>query len=194
MKKLTFKQDKIFFTSDTHFYHHNIIKFEEGYHDFKSIRDHDEKIIENWNKKVPKDAIVFHLGDFALAGTSKICNTVDRLNGQIKLILGNHDEIKGLAKEKFFSIDKDLYIRVTDEDVQDGYQHIHLYHYPLISWPGVYHGAWCLHGHTHQTNYLHGKQLNVGVVNHNYEPLSYKDVKTIMNRLKKEPNPALVNY
>lgn len=49
----------------------------------------NEKIIDNWNKVVKKFDKVFHLGDFCF-GRHNI-EIADRLNGQKRLILGNHD-------------------------------------------------------------------------------------------------------
>jgi calcineurin-like phosphoesterase family protein len=54
----------IFFTSDTHFNHKNIIKLCNR--PFTSIEEMNEKIIENWNNIVKPEDIVWHLGDFAL--------------------------------------------------------------------------------------------------------------------------------
>ena len=54
---------KIFFTSDSHFFHENIMKF--CHRPFKTIEEQDQTLIENWNKVVPQDGLVFHLGDFA---------------------------------------------------------------------------------------------------------------------------------
>jgi calcineurin-like phosphoesterase family protein len=51
----------------------------------------NNRLIENWNNVVAKDDIVWHLGDFAMGNKEEITNLVDRLNGRIFLILGNHD-------------------------------------------------------------------------------------------------------
>ena len=53
--------DKLFFTSDTHFGHTNILKYCNR--PFTNIQEHDEEIVKRWNEVVPEDGIVFHLGD-----------------------------------------------------------------------------------------------------------------------------------
>jgi len=58
---------KIFFTSDTHFSHSNIIKFCDR--PFSDVNEMNTALINNWNKVVPEDGIVFHLGDFAWSGS-----------------------------------------------------------------------------------------------------------------------------
>lgn len=83
-----FDPNKIFFTSDTHFGHANIIKFCKR--PFLNVDDMNEALVENWNKVVPEDGIVFHLGDFAFGGSNVWNEITPRLNGQIHLILGNH--------------------------------------------------------------------------------------------------------
>lgn len=55
-------EQNIFFTSDTHFWHENIIKFCNR--PFSSVEEMNDTIIENWNKVVGENDIVFHLGDF----------------------------------------------------------------------------------------------------------------------------------
>ena len=47
-----FDGDKVFFTSDTHFKHANIIKFCER--PFGSIEEMNEALIANWNRVVGK--------------------------------------------------------------------------------------------------------------------------------------------
>lgn len=78
-----------FFIADTHFYHENIIKYENR--PFKSIEEMTEVLVENWNSKVNKDDKVFMLGDFAFHPKIHINELVPRLKGNKVLIIGNHD-------------------------------------------------------------------------------------------------------
>lgn len=80
---------KIFFTSDTHFCHKNIISY--AGRPFFSTEEMDKALIENWNSVVPEDGIVFHLGDFCFGGNTQWKTIRKKLNGKIYLILGNHD-------------------------------------------------------------------------------------------------------
>lgn len=186
--------ENVFWTSDTHFGHAAILKYEEGYHNFSTIEERDEMMIQSWNNKVPKDGLVFHIGDFAYGNKKQIRSFVERLNGEIFLILGNHDRQIKKCAHMFHNVAKELYISVRDDDAQKGYQKIVMYHYPQISWNGACHESWCLHGHTHQINYENGRLLNVGMINHNYEILSYNEIKEKL--LSKEPkiNKAFTSY
>ena len=56
----------IFFTSDSHFGHENIIRFCKR--PFNSVREMNEELIHRWNSKVRPNDIVFHLGDFCWGG------------------------------------------------------------------------------------------------------------------------------
>ena len=85
---------KIWITSDTHFNHKNILVYESANRPFKDRTDMDEQLISRWNSVVGKDDVVFHLGDFAFAGEKKIRKYVERLNGRIYLLLGNHDRVR----------------------------------------------------------------------------------------------------
>ena len=97
------KTEDVFFTSDTHFNHKNIIRYcnrpWNGGKDTDgqlivsddNVKEMNEAIISAWNKVVPPNALVWHLGDFALGDRSKIPEIVARLNGRINLVLGNHD-------------------------------------------------------------------------------------------------------
>ena len=82
---------KVFFTSDTHFGHQNIIRFCNR--PWATIAEHDQALIDNWNDTVLEDAVVFHLGDFSYKGGGfpTIRNLKGLLHGQIVLISGNHD-------------------------------------------------------------------------------------------------------
>ena len=90
-KKMNFKfnAEHTFFTSDTHFNHANIISFCNR--PFKDVEQMNEVMIANWNHVIGKDDSVFHLGDFCLGGAAEWTKILDRLNGKIYLIMGNHD-------------------------------------------------------------------------------------------------------
>jgi calcineurin-like phosphoesterase family protein len=79
------------------------LKKEDGHplRPFSSIEEHDEAIITNWNKVVPKDARVYVLGDIA-QNKSDIAK-IGRLNGSRKiLIAGNHDIYPSSEYLKYF--------------------------------------------------------------------------------------------
>ena len=81
----------LFFIGDTHFGHSNIIKFEPVWRPFESIQEHDEAIIDLWNKTVQKNDKVWFVGDIAMNKTA-LMRCVPRLNGNIYLVMGNHDK------------------------------------------------------------------------------------------------------
>lgn len=87
-QKFEFSAKNTFFTSDSHWNHSRIIELCKR--PFKDVEEMNNSLIENWNKVVPKDGTVFHLGDFAFGGSSIWNDILDQLNGKIYLILGNH--------------------------------------------------------------------------------------------------------
>lgn len=89
--KFDFKIDdasEVFFTSDSHYFHERIIT--SCNRPYKDAAEMNEALIANWNSVVPKGGLVFHLGDFAWGGFTKWKEIVNRLNGNIVLIKGNH--------------------------------------------------------------------------------------------------------
>lgn len=112
----------IYFTSDTHFGHKNILKHctptrfpasndrdqelidawnrgerpmgELNDHWKDRLSEHNETIIANWNARISPDDDVYHLGDYAFCCKPSLAeNVLARLNGRKHLIWGNHDEI-----------------------------------------------------------------------------------------------------
>lgn len=85
----------VFFTADTHFGHARVLEFEPNLRPFASIEEHDEKLIENWNKVVRPHDLVWHLGDVYLGkDPTRFHEIMSRLNGTKKLVRGNHDTLQ----------------------------------------------------------------------------------------------------
>jgi len=84
---------KTFFVGDTHFGHQRVITFKNDdgtlMRPFDSIEEHDECLIESWNRVVRPDDKVYHLGDVVM--NRHALPTVRRLNGRKILVKGNHD-------------------------------------------------------------------------------------------------------
>lgn len=135
----------VWFTSDTHFRHKNIIKYcPKSRGQFKSPEEMDEAIVENWNSVVKPEDTVWHLGDVAFCGSDYLANIMGRLNGTKELIIGNHDHRKNL--EPYFNRIRD-YLELKYDDNTS----LILMHFPIESWHRKHHNIVHLHGHTHAT-------------------------------------------
>ena len=145
----------LFLTSDSHFNHANIIKFCNR--PFDSVEEMNETLISNWNNTVPKDGIVFHLGDFAFGGSEAWHNILSRLNGKIYLILGNHDHKN--FKQGYFNKFEDVAEQMT---IEAGKKKLILTHFPLLCYNRTWNtgqNCWNIHGHVH---ICHNKLANTG--------------------------------
>lgn len=181
---------KLFFISDTHFYHYNIIKY--AGRPFADVNEMNDTLIKNWNEKIPEDGIVFHLGDFSFCTPHQLLHLTTILHGNIHLILGNHDWriIRDKLTGGFASVSLEQTLNVCG-------QKIILNHFPMLCYGGSYHAKpiWQLFGHVHSgpndpkmgldTNrlqYLFPSQYDVGVDNNNYAPISYNELYDKINR------------
>jgi calcineurin-like phosphoesterase family protein len=84
----------IFFTSDIHFNHTNIIKFCDR--PFKNIEQMNERIIQNINARCSAEDTLYHIGDFMFRGGHQggklsAAYFENQINPKIVHILGNHD-------------------------------------------------------------------------------------------------------
>lgn len=84
---------KVYLFSDPHFGHANVIL---NLRHFRTVEEHDELIVTNWNKTVTKRDIVYLLGDVTME--NKKYEILSRLNGTIYVIGGNHDMVKHSAE------------------------------------------------------------------------------------------------
>lgn len=179
-------QTKVFFTSDTHFGHSNIIKYCQR--PFNSAEHMDEVLISNWNEVVSPQDIVFHLGDFCFGSDKEWIKILQRLNGTKYLILGNHDlkKIANSSQIQDYFADINMQMRVVVDK-----QKMLLNHYPFLCFEGGYQNVWQLFGHVHSSKHSTGldkerlvhlfpTQYDVGVDNNNYRPVSFAQVSQII--------------
>lgn len=179
--KFNSKINNIFFTSDTHFCHSNVIKYCKR--PFSSIEEMDEALINNWNSVVGPNDYVFHLGDFCFGGSDKWKQIISKLNGHIILIKGNHDHMSKSMESMFEYVSYQMYIEIDK-------CRIYLNHYPFLTYAGPYKKApiYQLFGHVHSNKNMTGKdkgrlnllfptQYDVGVDNNNYTPVSWNTIK-----------------
>ncbi len=170
------------FTSDTHFWHKKILSMGVGRPQFKSIEDMEQRIIENWNRKVKPEDTVYILGDFCWGGNVKrIKGLLDSLNGKKTLVIGNHDRLDNYYKTSSFV---DI---VQYKEIRIGDDWICMNHFPIAEWDGYYYGSYHLYGHTHGTFNLaeetlkrkrpNGNCWDVGVDNNNFEPVNFEEIK-----------------
>jgi calcineurin-like phosphoesterase family protein len=143
-------------TSDLHFFHRNIFSFCKATRPWSSVEEMNEALIEEWNSKVKKDHIIYHLGDFSFGKEAPTRALLEQLNGEKVFIIGNHDK----KLEKLYG---------EYGNVFDYYETSHnkvkvcMSHYPMHEWNQMHRGGIMLHGHMHGTLPPHpGRRLDVG--------------------------------
>jgi calcineurin-like phosphoesterase family protein len=171
----------IWFTSDTHFNHANIIEYSRR--PFVSLEEMTETMISRWNSCIKRGDTVYHLGDFALSWGARHAQTIDsllsRLNGQKFLIVGNHDRKEVLENSRWQSVDYYRELKVDLGGVHK--QRIVLCHYAIRVWNQMHRGAWMLHGHSHGSlTDIGGKILDMGVDCHDFCPVPLERVQHLM--------------
>lgn len=139
---------KCWFTSDLHFGHKNVIEFCKRP---TTVEEQTDWIITQINSVVGEDDIVYHLGDFTFAGTSKIeeyTDILNQLNGTWRFIMGNHDNIK-LLTEICNKADKKHVVVGHYTELKYNKSKFVLCHFPFKSWNCSSNGSYNIHGHCH---------------------------------------------
>ena len=99
----------IWLTSDQHFCHYNILKYEAETRPFETTTEMNEVLVQKWNERVKPEDTVYVLGDFSMGNIDIAIEYIKQLNGKIILIRGNHDTPKRIAAYKEFGIEvKDI--------------------------------------------------------------------------------------
>lgn len=177
---MSFTKTNTFFTSDTHFGHGNIIKYSNR--PYKDVAEMDEALIANWNAVVPVDGTVFHCGDVGLCNPTELAKILERLNGKIYLIKGNHEKSALKCADRFEKISDVFTARIED-------QYIFMSHYAHRVWNRSHHGVWHLYGHSHGslTDLPDSLSFDVGVDCTDYRPLTFAEVKDRMDKKTWKP-------
>lgn len=177
-----------FFTSDAHFFHCNILKFELEARPFSSLDEMNQVIIERWNSKVTPFDTVYIAGDVTFEKNKSFTGTIDilnQLNGKKILIKGNHDSV-AVRCEAFRNCFESIH------DMVHYYNNKNLYvicHYPMLSWKNSHRGSFQLFGHLHSKWKGNKKQLNVGMDCHNLTPISIEEVHEKLESIIPTPFP-----
>ena len=181
---------KVFFTSDLHFGHENVLRFDGR--PFMTVEEMDAELIRRWNAKVGNGDLVYVLGDFIWKTRNEDApSLIKSLNGQIILIKGNHDRFLHNAKAKA------ALAGVTDYDdicvtLKDGTKkRCILSHYFIPMYNGHFYQGIHLHGHSHFTDEadfevdfaaklnaegIRNEIYNVGCMYWNYEPVTLDEI------------------
>lgn len=175
---------KLFFTSDFHMWHHNILNIDDR--PFIDIHEMHEVIEANWNEVVGPNDIVIYLGDLSFAKREDkafVESMVNRLNGEIHYVMGNHDKWEDIKHLTKFKSQQD-YLEVRLTEMVDDKRVKTLFccmHYPIYSWNQKHRGGYHCHGHSHMglsedTFHKKNRIIDVGCMGYDYTPISHHQV------------------
>ena len=182
----------IYFTSDLHLCHDKEFIYKQR--GFSNIKEMNQTIIENWNNIVKPQDEVYILGDLMLYDDVEGMRLIQKLNGKLHIILGNHDNTNRI---KLFQKlpQKIVEIVYATTFKYDGY-HFFLSHYPTIttnfndSHKSLENIIISLYGHTHQKDNFYNNVpyiYHVGIDSHNLTPISIEQIiEDIKNKFYKD--------
>ena len=178
-------ETKIWISSDHHFDHKNILKYQAHTRPYSDVQEMNEGIIRQHNALVEPNDEVYFLGDFAFTGdTDKVCTWLDRMNGKKHFVFGNHDKImRNDEIRKRFVWMKDYHeLKIPGRKKMPA---IVMSHYPFYSWNRMHHGALHFYGHTHGAvpTMMSGRGRDIGLDTNNCYPLNVASLIKSMTKL-----------
>jgi calcineurin-like phosphoesterase family protein len=191
------EQDMIYFTSDQHFGHTNVIPY--CGRPFKDLDHMHETLIRRHNAVVGPEDTVYHLGDFSL-NFKWVEKILPRLNGYKHLIVGNHDACHTVhcatlaklyrkreqyQKAGFDSVNENIYLELGPDlsallhHMPYRGDHTGVERYQEYR-PADY-GGWLIHGHVHGLWRVKDRMINVGVDVWDYAPVPITSIQEIIS-------------
>lgn len=165
----------IFFTSDTHYWHRNIIRYSNR--PFNDIEEMNNELIQRWNSVVGDNDTVYHLGDVGFK--RDMDDILDQLKGKNKFwIPGNHDkDWKRKGLKGFTRLEQCHEMYVANKVM------VVLCHYGMRVWNRCHHGAFHLYGHSHGSLPGNSQSCDVGVDCWDYTPVTFDQIKQRLDTL-----------
>jgi calcineurin-like phosphoesterase family protein len=183
----------LFFTSDEHYGHRNIIDYCKR--PYANVDEMTRDLINRHNARITpgkaEHALTWHLGDMFWNSMSvgEAKSILYSLNGQHAFVFGNHDELILENQGEFKSLFRDMqwYAEISGVGNKRG---MVLCHYSMRTWRHSHKGAWHLFGHSHSELPSFGLSFDVGVDNVGkmgltpFSPASLQEVTKIFEKLK----------
>lgn len=185
----------IFFISDHHFFHRNILTFTDDAGepvrpwDPDQLEEMHEFMIDQHNSVVTPQDHVWFGGDIAMGrfNSSDLNKILYRMNGHKRLLVGNHDSIKNIVSHSAFG-KIELWRMFPKDDFV--YTHVPIYlgcaEKEHSERRGKYH--FNVHGHVHGNTLDDLRYINVSVEEINYRPLELLEIKQIIKERKEMMN------
>lgn len=164
----------VWFTSDFHFGHFNIIRYCNR--PFGNTHGMDDAIAERVNACVKPADVLYFLGDFCMGRAEEVISYRKRLACRtIHFVEGNHDKATRKQQQLFTSWGVLSEIHVAK-------QRIVLCHYAMRVWPHHAQGAWHLYGHSHGNlpDEPFSLSLDIGVDTHDFRPWHFDELQAVM--------------
>lgn len=166
-----------YFSSDIHAFHKRILEFCPN-RKCKTIEEHNELIVNNFNSILTNQDETYHLGDFSFGDIIQTERFLRRLNGKHHLVIGNHDKFswEDYIRIGFKTVCKFMFIKIGKVGP------VGLAHDPCncICAPSI---PW-LAGHLHYNFITFGNAINVGVDVRDMKPISEIDLMEDFNKVK----------
>lgn len=163
-----------FLIADTHFGHKKVIVFEKDFRPFETIEQHDDELVYRWNSVVRSCDTVWHLGDVLFG--EKSFETLGRLNGIKKLVMGNHDVYPAAKYLEHFSQIMGA-ARVSDVILT------HIPVHPQQLWNRFIGN---IHGHLHSRELDDDRYFNVSAEQNDLTPILFDEVVDTLRKRHEE--------